>query len=453
MSSTEQYTVLGEKPVGALLLQYALPAIIAMMASSLYNIVDGIFIGQGVGADAITGLALTNPLMAISAAFGAMVGVGGATLMSVRLGQQDYESARKILGNVVLLNSLCGLLFQVGVYLFLDPILRSFGASDATLPYAREFMHIILLGNVFTHLFYGLNAQLRSTNRPRLAMYSTFGSVFINAAFCALFIFGFGWGISGAALATVLAQVSMLCWQIYLFSNKKDPIHLSLDILRPHWRIMRESILIGLPQFLVNSCTALVGIIITRSMAEYGGDTAVGAYGIIARLLTLIVFIVIGLNQGMQPIAGYNYGAQKYDRLLEVLKKAIIFATCITTTGCLACFIFATPLATLFAKDSPALIQQAAHTLRIMVATFPLVGIQIMSVAFFQSIGFSGKSIFLALTRQLIFLIPLILILPHIFSNPVNGVLFSLPAADTLAFLIAITLQAQQVRKLKKLIK
>ena len=192
MSSTEQYTVLGEKPVGALLLQYALPAIIAMMASSLYNIVDGIFIGQGVGADAITGLALTNPLMAISAAFGAMVGVGGATLMSVRLGQQDYESARKILGNVVLLNILCGLLFQVGVYLFLDPILRSFGASDATLPYAREFMHIILLGNVFTHLFYGLNAQLRSTNRPRLAMYSTFGSVFINAAFCALFIFGFG---------------------------------------------------------------------------------------------------------------------------------------------------------------------------------------------------------------------------------------------------------------------
>ena len=450
MSSTEQYTVLGEKPVGALLLQYALPAIIAMMASSLYNIVDGIFIGQGVGADAITGLALTNPLMAISAAFGAMVGVGGATLMSVRLGQQDYESARKILGNVVLLNILCGLLFQVGVYLFLDPILRSFGASNATLPYAREFMHIILLGNIFTHLFYGLNAQLRSTNRPRLAMYSTFGSVFINAAFCALFIFGFGWGISGAALATVLAQVSMLCWQIYLFSNKKDPIHLSLDILRPHWRIMRESILIGLPQFLVNSCTALVGIIITRSMAEYGGDTAVGAYGIIARLLTLIVFIVIGLNQGMQPIAGYNFGAQKMDRVARVVQYTIIAATCVTTLGFVVSQLFATTCVSAFAKDAPQLVERAATGLRIAMIMFPFVGMQIVSTAFFQSIGQPGKSIFLSLTRQMIFLIPCLLILPHFFDDPELGVWFSMPIADLVATLLSGLLLYRQIRQFKR---
>lgn len=450
MSSTEQYTVLGEKPVGALLLQYALPAIIAMMASSLYNIVDGIFIGQGVGADAITGLALTNPLMAISAAFGAMVGVGGATLMSVRLGQQDYESARKILGNVVLLNSLCGLLFQVGVYLFLDPILRSFGASDITLPYAREFMHIILLGNIFTHLFYGLNAQLRSTNRPRLAMYSTFGSVFINAAFCALFIFGFGWGISGAALATVLAQVSMLCWQIYLFSNKKDPIHLSLDILRPHWRIMHESILIGLPQFLVNSCTALVGIIITRSMAEYGGDTAVGAYGIIARLLTLIVFIVIGLNQGMQPIAGYNFGAQKMDRVARVVQYTIIAATCVTTLGFVVSQLFATTCVSAFAKDAPQLVERAATGLRIAMIMFPFVGMQIVSTAFFQSIGQPGKSIFLSLTRQMIFLIPCLLILPHFFDDPELGVWYSMPIADLVATLLSGLLLYRQIRQFKR---
>ena len=450
MSSTEQYTVLGEKPVGALLLQYALPAIIAMMASSLYNIVDGIFIGQGVGADAITGLALTNPLMAISAAFGAMVGVGGATLMSVRLGQQDYESARKILGNVVLLNILCGLLFQVGVYLFLDPILRSFGASDATLPYAREFMHIILLGNIFTHLFYGLNAQLRSTNRPRLAMFSTFGSVFITAAFCALLIFGFGWGISGAALATVLAQVSMLCWQIYLFSNKKDPIYLSLDILRPHWRIMRESILIGLPQFLVNSCTALVGIIITRSMAEYGGDTAVGAYGIIARLLTLIVFIVIGLNQGMQPIAGYNFGAQKMDRVARVVQYTIIAATCVTTLGFVVSQLFATTCVSAFAKDAPQLVERAATGLRIAMIMFPFVGMQIVSTAFFQSIGQPGKSIFLSLTRQMIFLIPCLLILPHFFDDPELGVWFSMPIADLVATLLSGLLLYRQIRQFKR---
>lgn len=454
-----EFNALGEQPVGRLLMQYAIPAIVAMAASSVYNIIDGVFIGQGVGPEAIMGLALTGPVMLLTAAFGAMVGVGGSTLMSIRLGQKDYKTAQDILGNVLFMNLTMGLSLGFILQVFLTPILRFFGASNVTIEPAHDFMTVILAGNVVTHMYLGLNALLRSTNRPQKAMMATIGTVVCNCLLAPLFIFVLHWGIRGAALATVCSQLIMLMWQFHLFVDKSNLVHLEPKLPNIRWDIIKKSLITGLPQFLINLCACLVAILITRSLTQYGnetnlgGDVAVGGYGISYRLVLFIVMIVIGLNQGMQPIAGYNYGAQKYDRLLEVLKKAIIFATCITTTGCLACFIFATPLATLFAKDSPALIQQAAHTLRIMVATFPLVGIQIMSVAFFQSIGFSGKSIFLALTRQLIFLIPLILTLPHIFSNPVNGVLFSLPAADTLAFLIAITLQAQQVKKLKKLIK
>ena len=225
-TKANQFNELGEKPVGRLLCDYALPAIVAMAASSVYNIIDGIFIGQGVGAEAIMGLALTGPVMSLTAAFGAMVGVGGSTLMSVRLGQRDYDTARLILGNVILMCVILGLSLAVVLQIFLEPILRFFGASDVTLPYAYDFMTIILAGNVITHLYLGLNAMLRSTNRPRMAMYATFGTVLINCILAPLFIFVFGWGICGAATATVSAQTVMLLWQIRLFSNKSDFIHI-----------------------------------------------------------------------------------------------------------------------------------------------------------------------------------------------------------------------------------
>lgn len=455
----EEFNALGEQPVGKLLMQYAIPAIIAMAASSVYNIIDGIFIGQGVGSDAIMGLALTGPIMSLTAAFGAMVGVGGSTLMSVRLGQKDYKTAQDILGNVLFMNIVMGLSLGLILQIFLKPILYFFGASHVTLGPAYDFMTVILFGNVVTHMYLGLNALLRSTNRPQKAMMATVGTVLCNCLLAPLFIFVFHWGIQGAALATVCAQLLMLIWQFHLFADKSNMIHFEREIPNIRWHIIKKALITGLPQFLINLCACLVAILMTRSLTHFGnqtdigGDVAVGGYGISNRLVLFIVMIVIGLNQGMQPIAGYNYGAQKYDRLLEVLEKAIIFATCITTAGCLICVIFATPLATLFAKDSPELIQQAAHTLRIMVSTFPLVGIQVMSIAFFQSIGYSGKSIFLALTRQLIFLIPMILILPHVFRNPLDGVIYSLPASDILAFLIAGTLQALQVKKFKRLIK
>lgn len=450
MDQTEKFNVLGEKPVGKLLMQYAIPAIVAMTASSIYNIIDGIFIGQGVGKEAIMGLALTAPVMSLTAAFGAMVGVGAATLMSVRLGQKDYTTAKKILGNVLIMNIVMGVTLGFVLQLCLTPILRFFGASDATLPFAHDFMTIILAGNVVTHLYLGLNALLRSTNRPMKAMYATFGTVGLNCIFAPIFIFVLGWGIRGAATATVLAQFCMLLWQLKLFSSKSDLIHLSRDIFHPDTRIMRESLVIGLPPFLINLCACMVTIFITRSMTQYGGDVAVGAYGISNRLILFVVMIVIGLNQGMQPIAGYNYGAQKYDRLIGVVKRAMLVATVFTTCGFLIGQFGAETFATLFAKDAPELIAAATKGLHVATLFFPIIGMQIVSTAFFQSIGMPGKSIFLSLTRQLIFLLPALLILPHVFNDKVLGVWTAMPTADCASCVVSAIMMVVQLRKFRR---
>lgn len=449
-SKTNQFNVLAEKPVGSLLMQYAIPAIVAMAASSVYNIIDGIFIGQGVGAEAIMGLALTGPLMSLTAAFGAMVGVGAATLMSVKLGQKDYGTAQKILGNVVIMNLALGIVLGLLLLVFINPILRFFGASDVTLPYARNFMSIILVGNVVTHMYLGLNALLRSTNRPQKAMCATIGTVVLNCILAPIFIFVLGWGIRGAATATIMAQMIMLMWQLRLFSNKDELIHLNRSIIKLDVKIVKESLLVGLPQFLINLCACLVAAMMTRSLTTYGGDMAVGAFGICNRFILFIVMVVIGLNQGMQPIAGYNFGARRYDRVLGVLSKALIFGSVITLTGFVIGVFFPTPFVSVFAKDSPQLIKLSAHALSCMVMMFPIVGIQIVSTAFFQSIGYAPKSIFLSLTRQLIFLVPAIFILPHLYADPLEGLWHAAPVADGLASVLAITLLVLQVKKFKK---
>lgn len=449
-SKTNQFNVLAEKPVGSLLMQYAIPAIVAMAASSVYNIIDGIFIGQGVGAEAIMGLALTGPLMSLTAAFGAMVGVGAATLMSVKLGQKDYGTAQKILGNVVIMNLTLGIVLGLLLLVFINPILRFFGASDVTLPYARNFMSIILVGNVVTHMYLGLNALLRSTNRPQKAMCATIGTVVLNCILAPIFIFVLGWGIRGAATATIMAQMIMLMWQLRLFSNKDELIHLNRSIIKLDVKIVKESLLVGLPQFLINLCACLVAAMMTRSLTTYGGDMAVGAFGICNRFILFIVMVVIGLNQGMQPIAGYNFGARRYDRVLGVLNKALIFGSIITLTGFVIGVFFPTPFVSVFAKDSPQLIKLSAHALSCMVMMFPIVGIQIVSTAFFQSIGYAPKSIFLSLTRQLIFLVPAIFILPHLYADPLEGLWHAAPVADGLASVLAITLLVLQVKKFKK---
>lgn len=439
-------TELSEKPVFNLLLQYAIPAIVAMVASSLYNIVDGIFIGQGVGAGAIMGLAITMPIMNLSAAFGAMVGVGGSTLLSVKLGEKDYNFAAKILGNVITLNCIIGIGLGAVMLLFLDPILRFFGASDYTIPYARDFMVIVLIGNVFTHLFLGLNAMLRSSGKPKKAMKATIMTVIINIALAPLFIFVLHLGIRGAALATVLSQLIVLLWQFKLFSNPNELIHLRRDTYRLERRIVTGSLSIGLSPFLINLCACIVVIIINKQLVSYGGDVAVGAYGIANRMMFFFVMVVIGINQGMQPIAGFNFGAKHYTRLNQVLKYAITIATGIWIVGFIVCVLLATPVASAFTNDEE-LLKEAAHALRVMNLVVPIIGFQMITIGFFQSIGKAGISIFLSLTRQLLFLVPLLLILPNFFG--LEGIWYSVPIADGTAAITAAIVLIYHMRKFK----
>lgn len=439
-------TELSEKPVFSLLLQYAIPAIVAMVASSLYNIVDGIFIGQGVGAGAIMGLAITMPIMNLSAAFGAMVGVGGSTLLSVKLGEKDYNFAAKILGNVITLNCIIGIGLGAVMLLFLDPILRFFGASDYTIPYAWDFMVIVLIGNVFTHLFLGLNAMLRSSGKPKKAMKATIMTVIINIALAPLFIFVLHLGIRGAALATVLSQLIVLLWQFKLFSNPNELIHLRRDTYRLERRIVTGSLSIGLSPFLINLCACIVVIIINKQLVSYGGDVAVGAYGIANRMMFFFVMVVIGINQGMQPIAGFNFGAKHYTRLNQVLKYAITIATGIWIVGFIVCVLLATPVASAFTNDEE-LLKEAAHALRVMNLVVPIIGFQMITIGFFQSIGKAGISIFLSLTRQLLFLVPLLLILPNFFG--LEGIWYSVPIADGTSAITAAIVLIYHMRKFK----
>lgn len=439
---------LGVKPIGNLLRQYAIPAIVAMTASSLYNMVDSIFIGHGVGPLAISGLALTFPFMNLSAAFGAMVGVGASTLISVRLGQKDYKTAQYIFGNAVSLNIILGILFSVIALVFLEPILYFFGASDATLPYAKEYMYIILIGNIITHAYLGLNAILRSVGHPRKAMNATIATVISNAILDPIFIFGFDMGIQGAAIATILAQFLSLLWQLSVFNKPKELVHFQKGIYHLSKKIVKETLGIGLSPFLMNSCACIVVILINRGLGTYGGDLAIGAYGIANRIAFLFIMVVMGLNQGMQPIAGYNYGAQNYDRVLKVLRYTLIGGTTVTTCGFLIGEFFPELCVRMFTSD-PDLISRSVDGMRLMLMVFPFVGAQMVTTNFFQSIGQAHKSIFLSLTRQLLFLIPLLIILPPLWG--VKGVWLAMPISDAISCVVAGTLLTVQYKKFKKL--
>jgi putative MATE family efflux protein len=438
---------LGTEDAGKLLMQYAIPAIIAMTASSVYNITDSIFIGHGVGPLALSGLAITFPLMNLAAAFGSLVGVGASTLLSVRLGQKDYETANYILGNVFVLNLVMGALFSMIMLIFLKPVLYFFGASAETLPYAYDFMVIILCGNVFTHMFLGLNAMLRSAGSPRKAMMATIYTVLINLVLNPAFIFGFGWGIRGSALATIISQVIVLTWQINIFRNKNYFIHLKRGIYRLRRKIVSETLSIGLAPFLMNTAACVIVILINRNLIRYGGDLAVGAYGIVNRVAFLFIMIVMGLNQGMQPIAGYNFGARLYHRVTDVLKKTIFWATVIMITGFAVVELFPHAVATIFTTDRR-LIDLSVVGLRYVFVCYPIVGFQMVTSTFFQSIGMAWKAIFLSLTRQVIFLIPCLVILPHFWG--VKGVWISLPIADFTSSILSAILLVSQFRQFKE---
>lgn len=446
MDNKQATLELGTKPVGKLLMQYAIPAIIAMTASSLYNMVDSIFIGQGVGAMAISGLAITFPFMNLSAAFGAAIGLGASTLMSVKLGQKDYRTAENILGNTITLNIIIGVTFGVVCLMFLDPILRFFGASDQTIVYARDYMEIILLGNAITHLYFGMNSALRSASKPRHAMYATMFTVVLNTILDPLFIWTFGLGIRGAAYATVLSQLVALIWQFWIFSNPKELIRLKRGIYSLRGDLVKNIIGIGISPFSMNVCACMVVIFINNQLVRFGGDMSVGAYGIANRIVFIFLMFVMGINQGMQPIAGYNYGAQKLDRMMQVVKLSIIAATVIMILGWFLAMLAPRQCVSLFTTDQH-LIDTTVHGMRIMMVMLPIVGYQMVITNFFQCIGKVKISIFLSLSRQLLFLLPALALLPIWFG--LNGVWLAQPVSDLIASVVTAWIMIVYMHKFK----
>ena len=437
---------MGTERIPKLLKQYAVPAIIAMTASSLYNMVDAIFIGHGVGPYAISGLALTFPFMNLGAAFGTLVGVGASTMASMLLGQKNYDIARKVLGNVVVLNFIIGLLFTIVALVFLEPILYFFGASENTISYAREYMEIILAGNVITHIYFGLNSLLRSAGHPKKAMAATIMTVLLNAVLDPLFIFTFDMGIRGAAVATILAQIVALILVVVWFCDKRELIHFERGIFRLEKRIVKDSIVIGLAPFLMNFVACFVVILINMRLKTYGGDLAIGAYGIVNRISFVFIMIVFGLTQGMQPIAGYNYGARQMSRVYEVLKKTLLYATVVLTVGFLIGELCPGLVVSIF-TDDPELKEKSIKGMRLVVGMFPLVSLSMVIGNFFQSIGKPKQAIFLSLSRQLIFLIPSLWLLPLFFD--IAGVWVSFMVSDFLASVVAVILLLNFIRKNK----
>ena len=447
MAETSATLLLRTEPIGKLLLRYSLPAIAAMVVFSLYNIIDSIFIGHGVGPLAISGLAITFPVMNLTFALVLLVGIGGASICSIRLGQQDIDGATRVLGNVLLLGLINGVTFGLLSQLVLDPVLTAFGASEHTLPYARDFMQIILYGLPVTCTMFGLNHVMRATGYPQKAMLSAVLTVGMNVILAPIFIFWLAWGIRGAAVATVLSQCVGMVWVLSHFRNPNSTVHFRRGTFRLRRKIVSSIFSIGMSPFLLNVCACLVTVLINIGLKQYGGDMAIGAFGILNRILILFVMLVMGLTQGMQPIVGYNYGAQQFERVKQTLKYGVITGGLITTAGFLAGQFTPEIVARMFTNDA-GLISLSVEGMHLATLVFPLVGIQIVVGNFFQSIGKAKLSIFLSLTRQLLFLAPCLLILPRFFG--LNGIWISLPVSDSLSFVASMGVLYMFLREMRR---
>lgn len=449
-ANTSVPSELGTLKIGRLLKMYAVPGIIAQTAASLYNMVDSIYIGHvpGVGSSAISGLAVTFPLMNLAVAIGTLVGVGAMTLVSVLLGQKNYGTSRKVLSNVLSLNLIIGVVFSAVMLLCLDSVLRFFGASDVTLPFARDYMVIILLFNPVTHLYHGFNGLIRTSGHPRTAMGLTLFTVVFNAVLDPALIFGMGLGIRGAAIATVVSQIVALLFSIRFFCDRRNVVHFEKPVFRIDWKIAKQSLSIGLAPFLMNSAACLVSMLINQQLGRYGGDLAIGAYGIINRITMLFLMVCMGFNQGLQPISGYNFGARLYSRVREVFILTVKWETGVMAVCFIISMFFPEAAVSLFTND-PEMIRIASHGMTVMNAAIAFVGYGVVSGNMFQSLGMVRKSIILSLSRQIIVLVPLIYLLPDFLGE--KGVWLSFPISDFVSVTIAAFMISDLFRKLNKL--
>lgn len=444
---------LENKPINKLIWQYALPAIIGTMVNALYNIIDRIFIGHWVGDHALAGLGLVLPIMNLTAAVGMLVGAGSASRISIYLGKRDIDTAEKIAGTSFLMTLLLTGITVIFLLIFIEPVLRFAGASDTTYPYARDFLVVFLPGNILFSLCFNFNNMMRASGYPTKAMVTMLISVIANIILAPIFILYLGWGMMGAATATVISITISFVFVMHHFTNKNSFIKLRFRNIKLKSKIMWAITSIGLSPFFIQIASSAIIFFIIAQLKVYaeggsdGGDIEIGAYTIANTLIMLIVMIVLGLTQGMQPIVGYNYGAQNYLRVKETLIYTIKVGIGITTFGFILGFFFPNLFVSMFGPGE-ILAREASKAVRIIVICFPLVGFQIVVTTFFQCIGKAGKSIFLSLTRQFLFLIPALFILPHYIG--LDGIWYSMPTADLLATVITGILFYMQVKSLKK---
>lgn len=437
---------LAERPVGRLLWEYSLPAVVGMLVMALYNVVDRIFIGQCVGPDAIAGLAICFPMMSLATAVGVLIGVGSTARISIMLGASRLDEAQRIFGNAFVLTIVIGITYMILFMVYLDPMLRLFGASDATLPYARTYMLVLMPGLLLTNITYGFNNIMRASGYPRRAMLTMIIGAVVNVALDPLFILVFDWGIAGASVATVIAMAVSAVFVLAHFFRRNVTLRFKRGIFRLNWRIFIGIISIGAAPAIVNAASCIVNALANHSLLSYGGDRDIGAAGIMVTYTSLLVTIVLGLCQGLQPIIGYNYGAGNMNRLRRAFYLAVVAASVVTCVGGLYGFFWPSTIARVFTTDAD-LISATDRALGICLAVFPVVGFQIVSTCFFQSIGNATESIIVGLLRQVIFLIPLLIYLPRLFN--VEGVWMAFPISDAVATVVTLVLLARQFRDFK----
>lgn len=442
--NNERLRELGTAPIGKLLLKYSLPAVVGTVVSAVYNIIDSIVIGHAIDDPyVVAGMAVTFPVMNLVTALGMLVGAGAATRVSIVMGQNDRRVAEIILGNCVQLTVIFGILYIIGFSFFLDPLLRAFGASSRSLPYAKEFLLWVLPGMVLMNLTFSYNNVMRASGYPAKAMYTNMIGAVLNSILAPLFLFGFHWGIRGAAIATDISMLVTATWVMSHFFNKNNTLHFARGSFKFNWPIIRGVLYIGMAPFLINVAGSGINAIINNTLVDYGGDNAVAAVVVFNRYVTVFVFIIIGICQGMQPIVGYNYGSGRYRRLFRTFWLAAGTAVCISTLGTLLGVFNPRPIAAMFMQDEEQ-IQCAINCLHITLMSFWIVGFQIVSTNFFQALGMAGKAVFLSLTRQIIFMIPLLFILPPVMG--LDGVWTAFPISDMAASVTAAILLWVEMR-------
>jgi len=441
----ERSKLLGEEKISTLLWKFSLPAIIGMVVNALYNVVDSIFVGHGVGEVGLAAVTIAFPIMIILMGFGMLVGVGASAVVSLRMGQNKQHEAEKIVGNAFTLAAILSVTLSAGLLLFLDPILISLGAQTAVLPYARDFTRIILMGSIFMYIGFGLNNIVRAEGNPKMAMLTVLISAGLNIVLNPLFIFTFNLGISGSALATVVSQGVSAIWVLAYFLGKKSVLKLRLSNLVLDWGIVISIFKIGMSPFLMQIAASVVTVLFNYSLLAYGGELAVASIGIINRIAMLMLMPIFGLSQGVQPIIGYNYGAKNYARVTQTLKIAISAATLFAFIGFLLVEIFAQQIIMLF-NDNPELISIGAQGMRLQLCMLPVIGFQIIGANYFQAVGKAGYAIVLSMSRQVIILIPLVLILPGLLG--LNGAWLASPIADVASAILTGIFLFREIQKL-----